>query len=152
MVIDKPVLHRVFKWELVKEILASTELPRATSAGHPHTTAPKNSTEAQKWLEHALLGQNCMQREEGQHLKGMYCLFHQWDNGHSQTTWSWVVIWVCWMFICSLCDTLFQDLHGLFLEYILFISGFIYVYFINKHIYVSWLNVRDLKGSNRSWI
>ena len=88
MVNNKPVLHRVFKQELVKEILASTELPRATSAGRPRAAAPE-CTKAQQWLEHALFGQDCRQREEGQHLKGTCCLFHQWEeidvstgNGH----------------------------------------------------------------------
>ena len=42
MVTNKPVLHRVFKRELVKEILASTELPRATSSGRPHAAAPES--------------------------------------------------------------------------------------------------------------
>ena len=42
MVTNKPVLHRVFKRELVKEILASTELPRATSSGRPRAAAPES--------------------------------------------------------------------------------------------------------------
>ena len=41
MVTNKPILHRVFKRELVKEILASTELPRAISSGCPRATAPE---------------------------------------------------------------------------------------------------------------